>query len=180
MNVLGNSAMTIPGDILAQAALTLVGIFVGTLAALATDRRNEQRQVRRRARVILRSLLQELCDNATVLQNVKPSYTGTPWGRSFYLSTIAWETALAGGDLPSVIGFELADLIAAQYALFVRIRYHVDLLTRLWLAPADIEGYEEIQRGFRGAIVEAMNQAISRHAGVVERINEHPSAGFLD
>ncbi|MBN1483985.1 MAG: hypothetical protein JXA37_04630 [Chloroflexia bacterium] len=42
---------------------------------------------------------------------------------SCYVSVIAWETALASGDLPSTIGFELNDVISAQYALLVRIRY---------------------------------------------------------
>jgi hypothetical protein len=38
----------------------------------------------------------------------------------------------------------LTDVISSQYALLVRIRYYVDLLTRLWFAPAEIQGYEEI------------------------------------
>lgn len=164
--------MEISSTIIAETVATLVGIFVGTLAALATERRNERRRKRRRAKVVLRSLSQELSDSYHALQAVKPAYLRTPWGQSFYLSTTAWETAMSGGDLPDIIGFELTDLISAHYALLVRIRYYVDLLTQLWLAPADIQGYEEIRRGFHRAILEAMNQAINRHPDVVKQIKK--------
>jgi hypothetical protein len=158
------------GRIIAETIATLVGIFVGTLAALATDRYNERRKKRRRARVILRSLSQELNENYDTLRSVKSTYQRTPWGKSFYISTIAWETALSSGDLPDVIGFALTDTISAQYALLVRIRYYVDLLTRLWFAPTEIQGYEEIQHGFNRAIVETMNKAINHHPEVMGQI----------
>jgi hypothetical protein len=166
-------------NIIIETVPTLIGIFIGTLAALATDRRAAQRRKRQRAQIVLRALLQEIGDNNKTLQEVKPAFSNTIWGRSFYLSTLAWETAMAGGDLPEVIGFELADAIAGQYALFVRIRYYVDLLTRLWFAPQTIQGYDDIRRGFHKAIIDAMNQAFSRHAKIVERIKEHPSAAAL-
>ena len=149
---------------------TLIGIFVGTLAALATDRYNERRRNRRRAQIILRSLAQELNENYTTLQAVKPTYQSKPWGKSFYVSTIAWETALSSGDLPDIIGFGLTDVISNQYALLVRIRYYVDLLTRLWFAPTEIQGYEEIRQGFRRAIVKTMNQAMNNHPEVLRMI----------
>ncbi len=152
--------------------ITLVGIFVGMLAALALDRRNERRRKQKRATIVLRSLLQELSDNHSTLQSAKPAYTSTPWGRSFYLSTIAWDTALSSGDLPDVIGFEMADAISAQYALIVRIRYYVDLLTRLWFAPQTIQGYEDIRGGFNRAIVETMNQAITRYPQIAKQIKQ--------
>ena len=175
MNMLSSINLIISGELIAEAVLTLAGIFAGSLAALALDRWNEQRHMRRQAQAVLHSLLQELRDNYKALQNAKPAYANTPWGRSFYLSTIAWETAGAGGDLPDIIGGELADAIASQYALFVRIRYHVDLLTRLWFAPADIPGYEEIRQGFRQAILDTMNQALGQQAKMLERIKAHPS-----
>lgn len=149
---------------------TLIGIFVGTLAALATDRYNERRRNRRRAQIILRSLAQELNENYTTLQSVKPIYQSKPWGKSFYISTIAWETALSSGDLPDIIGFGLTDVISNQYALLVRVRYYVDLLTRLWFAPTEIPGYEEIRQGFRRAIVETMSQAMDNHSEVLRMI----------
>jgi hypothetical protein len=146
---------------------TLVGIFVGTLAALAADRYNERRRKRQRAGVILRSLVKELEENHATLKAVKPAYQRTAWGKSFYLSTIAWETALASGDLPAIIGDGLTDAFSSQYALLVRIRYHVGLLTQLWFAPAEIEGREDIRKGLTKSILDAMNQAINQHPEVL-------------
>ena len=159
------------GSIISETVAALIGIFMGTLAALATDRRNERRRKRRRAKIILRSLAKELNDNHKTMQDVWPVYRRTPWGRSFYVSTIAWETALAGGDLPDIIGFELTDAISGQYALLVRIRYYVNLLTQLWFSPTEIQGYEEIRRGFHRTIVDTMNQAINRHNEVAGQIS---------
>ena len=150
---------------------SLIGIFIGTLAALAADRYNERRRNRRRARVILRSIAQELNENYETLRAVKPTYKSKAWGKSFYVSTIAWETALAGRDLPDIIGFGLTDAISAQYALLVRTRYYVNLLTQLWFAPSEIEGYEEIQKGFRQNIMTTMNKAMSNHPEVMRLIN---------
>ncbi len=156
--------------VITETIATLVGMFVGTLAALATDRYNERRRKRRRAKIILRSLSQELDDNCHTLRVVKPAYQKTSWGKSFYISTIAWETAVSSGDLPDIIGFELTDVISTQYALLVRIRYYVDLLTRLWFAPTEIQGYEDIRRGFNRAIVQTMHQAINSHPEVMGQI----------
>lgn len=164
--------MDISTSIIAETVATLVGIFVGTLAALAVDRYNSRRRQQRRAQTILRSLSQELNENYGVLQAVKSAYSRTPWGKSFYISTIAWETAMSSEDLPNIIGFELTDVISVQYALLVRIRYYVDLLTRLWFAPAGIPGYQEIRQGFNRAILEAMNQAINHHPEAMGRIGE--------
>lgn len=77
---------------------------------------------------------------------------------------------MAGGDLPDIIGFELADVLASQYALFVRIRYYVDLLTRLWFAPNDIQGYEEMRNGFRRAILDTLTQSLKQRAQVMQQI----------
>ena len=102
---------------LTEVLATLLGIFVGTLAALATDRYNERRRNRRRARIILRSLAQELNENNSTLKTAKPAYKSKPWGKSFYISTIAWETALSSGDLPDIIGFELTPLGDSEEAV---------------------------------------------------------------
>lgn len=159
------------GTIISEAIASLMGIFVGTLAALATDRRNEQRRKRRRAKITLRSLSQELAENHKTLQDAKPVYRNTPWGQSFYVSTIAWETALASGDLPDIIGFELTDTLSGQYALLVRIRYYVGLLTQLWFSPTEIQGYEQIRRGFHRTILETMTQAINRHPEIMGQMS---------
>ncbi len=150
---------------------SLIGIFIGTLAALAMDRYNDRRRNRRRAQVILRSIAQELNENYETLRAVKPTYKSKSWGKSFYVSTIAWETALASGDLPDIIGFGLTDVISAQYALLVRTRYYVNLLTQLWFAPSEIKGYEEIQKGFRQNITSTMTQAMSNHPEVMRLID---------
>lgn len=165
--------MDVSSSIFAETLATLIGIFVGTLAALVTDRRNERRRLQRRARVVLKSLTHELEENFKTVQKVKPAYVSTLWGKSFYISTVAWETAMAGGDLAGTIGFELTDLLSAQYALYVRVRYYVDLLTRLWFAPTDISGYEEIRRGFNRAIVEGMSQIIHQHSTVMGQVQKH-------
>ena len=153
--------------VLVQTIASLAGVFIGALAALAINRHNTVRRHRQRARTQLRILAQELAENDDMLRAMRPAYEATPWGKSFYLSTIAWETALSSGDLPEILGYELADRLATQYGWLARIRYHVDLLTRLWMAPRDIEGYEEIRRGFRQAILAAMDQAIAGHQEVL-------------
>lgn len=158
--------------ILVQAIGSLLGVFVGALAALATDRYNNRRRKQQRAKSLLRVLTQEMSENHETMRAVKSAYQNTAWGKSFYVSTIAWETALASDDLPEILGYELADQLAEQYGLLVRIRYYVDLLTRLWLAPQDIAGYQEIQRGFRQAIVTAMEKAIYGHAALLQRIRQ--------
>lgn len=163
--------MGLTNSLFVESVATLVGIFVGTLAALLLDRRNGRRRLQRRSSIILRSLAEELEDNFQTIRKVKPGYVSTPWGKSFYVSTVAWETALAGGDLPLIIGSELTDSISAQYARFLRIRYYVDLLTRLWFAPSDVAGYAEMQRGFTRKILDGMSQVINRHASVMGQID---------
>jgi hypothetical protein len=164
------------GSIVVETVATLVGIFIGTLAALVIDRRNERRRLRRRARIVLRTLAQELDENFRTVQKAKPAYTSTPWGKSFYISTVSWETALAGGDLPAIIGFELTETISAQYGLLMRIRYYVDLLTQLWFAPHDVSGYEEMRRGFTRTIRETMSQVLSRHTAMMGQIQKAQQA----
>jgi hypothetical protein len=158
-------------DLFTEIIASIMGIFIGMLAAMAAERYRDRQHKRHRALVILRSLVKELAENHTALRAVKPAYDTTPWGKSVYLSTIGWETALAGGDLPDIIGFELADSIAAQYALLVRIRYYVDLLTRLWFAPLQAPGYDAIRQGFTQAIVETMTRAIGNHVDVMGQIS---------
>ena len=155
-----------------QTFTTLIGILVGSLAALTIDRRNEQRRQRKRAQIILRSLQKELHDNYRVLQKARPAYRKTPFGRSFYVNTVAWETAVSSGDLPDIIGVHLTDVIGEQYASLMRVRYYLDLLTSLWFAPPDIPGYEEKRKGFHIAIGKAMDEAITRHKRVSGQIQK--------
>lgn len=159
-------------NLIVETTAVLIGIFVGTLAALAVDRANERNRKRRRAKVILRSLAQELNENHNTFLTVKSAYLTTPFGKSFYVNTVAWETAMYTGDLPSIIGDDLTDSLSDQYALLVRVRYYVDLLTRLWFAPTNIVGYEDIRRGLNQAIIETMNRAINAHEPLMDRISK--------
>jgi len=119
----------------------------------------------------LRSISQELDENYATLRAARPAYKSKDWGKSFYISTIAWETDLYSGDLPDIIGFELMDVISAQYALLVRTRYYVGLLTQLWFAPSEIQGYEDIRKGFHQNILTTMSQATSNHPDVMRLID---------
>lgn len=157
--------------LLTETISALIGIFVGTLLALAVDRSNEHRRQRRRARVIVRSLSQELTEDFNTLQSVRVAYLTTPFGKSFYINTVAWETALSGGELADLMGDDLADLLANQYARLIRIRYYVDLLTRLWLAPTEIPGYEDIRRGFTQTILDSLTETINHHGPLMDSLN---------
>lgn len=149
---------------------TLIGVVVGGLGALYIERKRELMGVRKRARIILHNLYGELEDNYYALENAKPAYEATPYGKSFYISTIAWETATTGGDLPDIIGFELADIIENQYSILLRLAYYVDLMTQLWFAPDSIDGKTEMQEGFRQHIVNGLQESIEYHPYVIQQI----------
>ncbi len=165
-------AMDFGTTVLAHATADLIGVFAGAMAALATDRRNAIRVKRKRAETLLRILTKELNENYEALRAVKTAYETTPWGKSCYVSTIAWETALAGGDLQEILGYELSDRLAVQYGWLARIRYYIDLLTQLWFAPRDISGYSDIQHGFRQNIMAAMEEAFTGHEELMAYIRK--------
>ncbi len=159
-------------SILIQLLITLVGIFVGTLAALAVERHAARKRKQQRAQIVLQALSQELNDNAATLKAVYPAYRETTWGKSFYISTTSWETAIASGDLPDIIGFTLADNISAQYADLVQTRYYVNLLTQSWFAPNTVDGYDNIQDGFRQAILSTIEQILHYHDDLLVQIDQ--------
>lgn len=149
---------------------TLIGVVVGGVGALYIDRRRDMLDKRKRARIVLHNLRGELEDNFRALEDAREAYAATHYGKSFYISSIAWEAATTGADLPDIIGYELADTIEDQYSILLRLRYYVDLMTRLWFAPDSIEGYREIQEGFRGHILRNLQEAIEHHPHAIERI----------
>jgi hypothetical protein len=151
---------------------TLIGVVVGGLGALYIDRIRELNVKKKRAQIILHNIYGELEDNFHALENAKPAYVDTPYGKSFYISTIAWETATTGGDLPEIIGFELADIIENQYAILLRLVYYVNLMTQLWFAHDSIGGKNEIQEGFRTHIINGLHEAIEYHPYVIQKITE--------
>lgn len=164
--------MYIPENLIMELVVTLTGIFLGTLAAFGVDRFSERQKKRKMAQIILHSLKKELAENHSIIRAVMDEYVHTPWGKSFYLSTISWETALASGDLPDIIGFELTDAISIQYSLFYRTRYYVDLLTKLWFAPDTIPGYANKREGFNTAILESLRNADFRKREIMAQIDE--------
>lgn len=149
---------------------TLIGVITGGLGALYIERKRELASTRKRARIILHNLYGELEDNFYILEDARPAYEKTSYGKSFYISTIAWETATTGGDLPDIIGFELADIIENQYSILMRLGYYVDLMTRLWFAPDSIVGKKDMQEGFRQHIINGLQEAIDYHPYVIEQI----------
>lgn len=149
---------------------TLIGVIVGGLGALYIERQREKASTRKRARIILHNIYGELEDNFYALENARPAYQETPYGKSFYISTIAWQTATTGGDLPDIIGYELADIIENQYAILLRLAYYVNLMTQLWFAPDSIDGKKDMQEGFRQHIINGLGEAIEYHPYVIKQI----------
>lgn len=150
----------------------LVGVFVGTLLALWIDHRNAQQNRAHRARILLESLQKELELNHDTIKRMRPAYQREPWGKSFYVETIAWETAVASGNVADLLGQTMANELSKQYGRFVRMRYYVDLLTRLWFAPDTIDGAEEMRRGFHDNILRTMTEVVNHHQVVMAMIHE--------
>jgi hypothetical protein len=82
------------------------------------------------------------------------------------------KTATTGGDLPDIIGFELADIIENQYSILQNLAYYVNLMTQLWFASDSIEGKKEMQEGFRKNIINSLQEAIEYHPYVIQKITE--------
>jgi hypothetical protein len=155
-----------------QITATLVGIVAGTLIALRLDRWKERRRKRQRATTVLGALQQELATNHQTLLDARTAFRKTPWGCSFHVSTFAFDTAASGADLSEVLGHQLAGVLTEHYGWLHRLRYSLDLLTRLWMVPHEIEGYESMRAGFHQAVAQAMHEAISRHDRVQGRIRD--------
>ena len=75
-------------DVIPELIATLVGIFIGSMAAFAVDRRAVAHARRKRKHLTLRNLLDELEENFTALKAVEPAYRATSYGKSVYISTI--------------------------------------------------------------------------------------------
>jgi len=151
---------------------TLIGVVVGGVGALYIDSRRELSNKKKRAEIILYNIFGELEDNFLTLEKAKPAYEETDYGKSFHISTIAWKTATTGGDLPDIIGFELADIIENQYSILQSLGYYVNLMTQLWFAPDSIEGKKDMQEGFRKHIINGLQEAIKYHPWVIQKITE--------
>ena len=150
----------------------LVGVFVGTLLAWWIDHRNTQQNRAYRARILLESLQKELETNHDTVKRMRPAYQRERWGKSFYVETVVWETAIASGDVADLLGQKMANELSKQYGRFVRMRYYVDLLTRLWFAPDAIDGAEEMRLGFHDNILRTMTDVVNHHQLVMGMIRE--------
>ena len=163
-------------DAIPELIATLTGVFVGGLGAMYIERQRELASKRKRARIILHNIYGELEDNFYALEGAKPAYENTSYGKSFYISTIARQTATTGGDLPDIIGYELADIIENQYSILLRLTYYVNLMTKLWFAPDSIIGKKEMQEGFRQQIMNGLQEGIEYHPYVIQKISQTQKA----
>jgi len=156
---------------------TLVGVSLGFIVALAAERARERSRRNKQAVIILHSLSQELRQNYDVMTSILPHFKSTPFGKSYFINTTAWDTALSTDELPEIIGFTLADTIAAHYGILSKLRHYGDLLVRVWLAPDEITGHADIQAGFRHIIVQSMETAIDNHPQVMAKIEKQRARG---
>jgi hypothetical protein len=159
--------------VLPELIATLIGIFIGSYAAIRIDRRTEHRHKLKRKNITLKNIQQELNQNYHTIKAVLDAYKNTPYGKGIYVSTIAWETSVAHGDLQDVIGSELSDVIENQYSRLLNLRYYVDLLTTLWFSPKQIDGYEIIRSEFRSKIIDIIEDILAAQAEIVEAIDNN-------
>ena len=151
---------------------TVVGVTLGGFFAFAAERHRERGRRNKLAVTVLRSISQELRTNYDVTTSVLPHFQSTPFGKSFFLYTSVWDTVLSTDELADIIGYRLADVIAAHYGLLAKLRYYGDLLVHVWLAPSNIEGYADIRSGFRKIIIQTLSVTIENHPRVVEQIEK--------
>jgi hypothetical protein len=159
-------------DFLPEMIATIIGVALGGMGALYNSRRQFNEIKRQRARIFLKNLESEIKENMQLVELALQNYLEVDHGRSFFLGSIAWDTATIKGDLADVLGIELADKIENQYRIFFRLRYYVDLMTQLWFAPTEIDGRSEIQEGFRNHIISNLEQAMETYPAVQAAIVE--------
>ncbi len=162
--------MSILVEALPELIATLVGVAVGGVGALFANRRAELFRKRKRAEIVLRNISQELLDGYNAMKAALPAFEQASGGVNFYISTIAWETAVASGDLPEIIGFELADEIENQYSTLFHLRYYLEQFSAVTLAAADTPGQATLKQSYRGAIIKGLKAAMQRHPAVIARI----------
>ena len=173
------SIMVSFSEILPEMIATIVGVALGGMGALYNGRRQVNEVKQKRAKIFLKNLESEIAENMQVIDHALQTYLYTDYGKSFYLGSIAWDTATTSGDLADILGIDLADTIESQYRIFFRVRYYVDLMTQLWFAPVEIDGRAEIQEGFKNHIVTNLKQAGEHFAEVQLAIDEAKKAMIL-
>ena len=156
-------------DALPDLLATLVGVAIGGLGALFVNRRSELFQKRKRKQIVLRNISQELVDSYNAMQAALPVYEAEQ-GVSFYISTIAWETAVASGDLPDIIGFELADSVENQYSMYFHLRYYLAEYSATLHSSAPSDQIAVLRSIYREAIIKGLNAASQHHPQVIAQI----------
>lgn len=159
-------------EALPELIATLVGVAVGGTLAFTNENYRQRRHFDRQKYVILRTLARELTVNHDVINSVLPHFRNTPYGKSYFLNTSAWQTALATEELPNIVGFRLADIIGHHYNTLGRLQFYGELMVRVWLTHDDLEGYTEIQSGFRQIIVESLEHALDHYPKVMRAITD--------
>lgn len=159
-------------EFLPEMIATIIGVALGGMGALYNSRRQFNEMKRKRARIFLKNLESEIKENMQQIEAALPIYLDADHGRSFFLGTIAWSTATTRGDLADVLGMELADLVENQYRIFFKIRYYVDLMTRLWFTTPEADGRGEIQQGFNHHIVSNLQAAMAHLPEIQRAIDE--------
>jgi hypothetical protein len=159
-------------EILPEMIATIVGVGIGGMGALYNSRRRNSVFKLHRAKILLKNLEQELKANMVVIADAKIAYQNNHYGKSFYLNSNAWDTATSGGDLALVLGVELADAIEAQYGIYFRLRYYVDLMTQLWFASTEIDGRQEIEDGLRTHILADLDLCVVGYSAVLNAITD--------
>jgi len=159
-------------EFLPEMIATIVGVALGGMGAIYSSRRQLKAIKKKRAEIFLKNLESEIAENMQVIELAYQTYISSDHGKSFFLGSIAWDSATVTSDLADVLGIELADTIESQYRIFFRVRYYVDLMTQLWFAPVEIDGRVEIQEGFKNLIVTNLKQAGEHFAEVQLAIDE--------
>jgi hypothetical protein len=160
-------------EFLPEMIATTVGVALGGMGAIYSSRRQLKAVKKKRAEIFLKNLESEIAENMQVIELAYQTYISSDHGKSFFLGSIAWDTATVTGDLADV---GLADSIENQYRIFFRLRYYVDLMTQLWFAPVEIDGRAEIQEGFKIHIINNLNQAREHFSEVQSAIDKAKKA----
>jgi hypothetical protein len=155
-------------EFLPEMIATIVGVALGGMGAIYSSRRQLKAIKKKRAEIFLKNLESEIAENMQVIELAYQTYISSDHGKSFFLGSIAWDTATVTGDL--------ADSIENQYRIFFRLRYYVDLMTQLWFAPVEIDGRAEIQEGFKIHIINNLNQAREHFSEVQSAIDKAKKA----
>ena len=163
-------------EFLPEMIATIVGVALGGMGAIYSSRRQLKAVKKKRAEIFLKNLESEIAENMQVIELAYQTYISSDHGKSFFLGSIAWDTATVTGDLEDVLGLDLADSIENQYRIFFRLRYYVDLMTQLWFAPVEIDGRAEIQEGFKTHIINNLNQAREHFSEVQSAIDKAKKA----